>query len=292
MPPVFEFEEISLLETATLIHDFKCTSSAGVDDLTSRIIKAAGPAIIPVIRYLINWSIRGQEFPEVWRIGCVTPVFKEGDRSDPSNYRPISILPCLGKLTERVIHTQLYKYVTDHDSISKCQSGFRKGHSTGTCLISFLSNIYQQVDDGGACGVLFLDLKKAFNTVNREILLKKTSGVNWIKSYITDRYQDTKVGHSISNRVMVNCGVPLGSILGPLLFTLYINDLPSVVPDVHMNWYADDTTIMVSGKLSVEKEWKLNCTSKTVAAWFSYNKLSLNLGKTNFMLFGTHQTCR
>ncbi len=147
--------------------------------------------------------------------------------------------------------------------------------------------------------MLFLDLKKAFDTVDHSILLHKLEhigvkqeGVNWVKSYLTDRQQVTKVSHSISNKASVNCGVPQGSILGPLLFTLYINDLPSVVPDINMNLYADDTAITVCGHSSVEIEWKLNQTLKLVAAWFSYNKLSLNLNKTNFMLFGTHQTCK
>ena len=164
--PIFELTELELLEVAILIRDLKPTSSCGVDGLNARIIKAAGPSIFPVLLHLINVSIRQHIFPRVWKVGCVTPLFKDGSKSDPSNYHPISVLPCIGKLMERVVHTQLYSYCTNSNIFSESQSGLRKGCSTTTCLIDFLANIFDNIDQGITCGVLFLDLRKAFDTVN------------------------------------------------------------------------------------------------------------------------------
>ncbi len=115
------------------------------------------------IQHVINLSIRQNVFPDAWKTGCITPLFKDGDATDPGNYRPISILPCFGKIVERVVHSQIYTYVTEKDLLTEDQSGFRKGHSTGTCLIDFLGNIYSNIDKGSHCGVLFLDLQKAFD---------------------------------------------------------------------------------------------------------------------------------
>ena len=134
------------------------SSSCGVDGLTSRLIKTAGPSIMPHIHHVLNLCITQRCFPDRWKIGCVTPLFKEGDRFDASNYRPISILPSMGKVFERVMHTQLSNNCERESIISKCQSGFRKGHSMTTCLLDFLDNIFVQVDQGMCCGVLFLDL--------------------------------------------------------------------------------------------------------------------------------------
>ncbi len=125
-------------------------------------------------------------------MASITPIFKEGQHSDPSNYRPIAILPCMGKLLERVAHTQLY--IDEHKILSQCQAGFRKGYSTGTCLVDFLEDIYQGDNSGGVCGVLFLDLKKAVDTVNFDILLEKLhyygirySASSWTRSYLSGR---------------------------------------------------------------------------------------------------------
>ena len=161
-PPIFDLKEVDLKTIAEAIRDLKPSTSCGIDGLTSRLLKQAGPTIIKPLHYIINLSISSGVFPDSWKTGCITPLYKEGDASDPNNYRPISILPCLGKLCERIIHTQLYQYFADNNLLTENQSGFRKGHSTGTCLIDFLGNIYSNIDKGVLCGVLFLDLKKAF----------------------------------------------------------------------------------------------------------------------------------
>ena len=197
--PVLEFHTLSDVEIATVLRDFKSTSSAGLDGLSARLIKSAGPSLVPVVRHLINLSITQSKFPECWKVGSITPLFKEGDRTDPSNYRPISILPTMGKICERVVHTQLYDYCTQHNVISESQSGFRKEYSTCTCLIDFLANILQNVDNGRACEVLFLDLRKAFDTVNHQVLLSK------LRQY---GMRPTSVGHKVGG--IVSWGTPAG----------------------------------------------------------------------------------
>ncbi len=156
-PPIFDLKEVELKTIAEAIRDLRPSTSCGVDGLTARLLKQSGPAIIKPLHYIINLSISTGVFPDSWKIGCITPLYKEGDASDPSNYRPISILPCLGKVCERIIHTQLYQYFVENNLLTENQSGFRKGHSTGTCLVDFLGNIYSNIDKGGLCGVLFLD---------------------------------------------------------------------------------------------------------------------------------------
>ena len=295
---MFELNQLELIDIANIIHDMNPSMSCGIDGLTSRILKTAGPSVYPVILYLVNQSIMKSTFPSSWKVGCITPLFKEGDRTDPSNYRPISILPTMGKLIERVVHTKLYSYCSEHDIFSDCQSGFRKGNSTSTCLVDFLSNIVEEINLDRCCGVLFLDLQKAFDMVNHAILLAKLeiygvrySARKWIESYLAGRTQVTKVGGEISPPASVTCSVPQGSILGPLLLSLYINDLPLISNAVKWNLYADDTAITASCKSKEEMSECLLNVMNDVSKWFEYNRLSLNLKKTQFLIFGTQPKC-
>ena len=160
--PIFDLKPVDIITIAEAVRDLRPSTSCGVDGLTSRLLKQAGPSIYRPLLHVINLSIQQGIFPDAGKVGCITPLYKDGDASDPSNYRPISILPCLGKICERIVHTQLYQYFTNEGLLTDEQSGFRKGHSTGTCLIDFLANIYSNIDKGVLCGVLFLDPQKSF----------------------------------------------------------------------------------------------------------------------------------
>ena len=177
----------------------------------------------------------------------------------------------------------------------KCLTEVQEEHSTGTCLVGFLDHIFQNMDRGCPSGVLFLDLSKAFDTVNHEHLLSKLrklgfkwKAVNWVASYLYNRSQVTKVGNDISSARNVLCGVPQGSILGPLLFTLYVNDLPSNISLVTISLYADDTAIVVSGHDAASLKDHLQTVMSELILWFGYNRLSLNLKKSKNMIFGTN----
>ena len=178
----------------------KTSASCGVDGLTSRLLKTFGPSILSPLLHLINSSIRQRTFPQAWKTGCITPPYKEGLRTDPSNYCPISILPCLGKILEKVVYDQFYAYLCDHHMLFEGQLGFREGYFTGTCLVIFLDYVFKSVDNGVLCGVLFLHLRKAFDTVDHKILLEKLrymgfrhSAIQWVESYLYMRQQVTKI---------------------------------------------------------------------------------------------------
>ncbi len=246
------------------------------------------------LTYILNLSIRTKAFPEEWKAAQVTAIYKDGKRDEPSNYRPISVLPTCSKLLERVIHTQLYAFLKASGLLSKAQSGFRAGHSTVTCMIDFLHAIYQGIDNGETSGVLFLDLRKAFDTVDHYILLRKLrsiglkeSAVTWFRSYLTNRMQSVKYNGEVSDPLPITCGVPQGSILGPLLFIIYVNDMPDAFVGPKLNLYADDTAISVRSSDPQQLQLLLQVQINTAADWLQRNRLSLNVSKTKIMVFGT-----
>ena len=216
-----------------------------------------------------------------------------------NNYRPISVLPVFSKILERLVFNRLYSFVTGKNYLSIYQYGFRRGFSTEMALIMAMNNITQAIDNREHCVGLFLDLKKAFDTVDCDIMLRnlyfygvRGNALNWFTSYLTNRTQSVKYCNSISNKLRVTMGVPQGSILGPLLFILYINDMPRILQNARPIIFADDTTLFVSNR---DVNLALNLLQEDVdrlILWFMANKLSLNLSKTNYMLFTTNTTVR
>ena len=174
------------------------------------MIKICRHELCDILHYLLNKSVSDRKFPSIWESAKVTVLFKSGAENKATNYRPISILSTVGKLMERVVQAQCIEYLTKNQLISGSQSGFRKGHSTGTCLSEFFNVVYSAVDTGGACGVLFLDLAKAFDTVDHGVLLYKLqcmgfrlSARNWSESYLNSRTQCTNVDGCISREKTV-----------------------------------------------------------------------------------------
>ena len=187
--------------------------------------------------------------PTEWKKVKVTPLHKSGTKDDPRNYRPIFVLAVVSKVIERLIHKQLARYFDEHNLLCKSQSGFRRMHSTETAVTYFADEILMNMDKGLVTGSVFIDLAKAFDTVDHDILLSKLEyyGVRdeslpWF-NYFLERKQFMCIGSQISEELAVTSGKPHQSILGPLLFIVYINELPHCVKHCSVNMYADDTAV-------------------------------------------------
>ena len=234
-------------------------------------------------------------FPSLWKFGKASALFKKGDRCDPNNYRPITVLLTLSKILEKAVHNQLYFFLSDNKIITSKQFGFRPQLSTNTALTHFTDNVLLNMDSGRLTGAVFLDLSKAFDTVDHNLLLHKLKAVglsevtvNWFQSYLANRKQRTSVGDldTLSVAPPITVGVPQGSILGPLLFLIYVNNLPPCQLASEIILYADDTVIYYSSTDMLHLESKLNSDLATIYNWFSSNLLTLNISKCNFVIFG------
>ena len=209
-----------------------------------------------------------------------------------NNYRPISILNTINKIFEKILHTRLSTYIENSDLLYKYQFGFRKNHSTELALIEMVDQIKMSLDVGNiTCGI-FVDLSKAFDTVNHEILIGKLEhyGITGIalelfKSYLDNRKQYVSLNSLKSNTKPINCGVPQGSVLGPLLFILFINDLPSCSPTGNFRIFADDTNVFIHGDNIEELITACRDIMIALSSWFLINKLTLNADKSSFTIF-------
>ena len=221
------------------------------------------------------------------------PIYKSEDRSKCENYRPISILP--SKIFEKEIFQQLYSYLSANSLISKFQSGFRPKHSSLTLLLQMCDEWLKNMDEGKITGLVSLDIKKAFDSINHQMLMSKMKDqfgireneLNWFTFYLTDRQQVCCVNDHISSWKSIESGVPQGSILGPLIFLLYINDLPQYLKFTTSGLYADDTQIFASSDNYDELVELLNSDLKNISRWLSDNKLQHHTTKTKLMFIGS-----
>ena len=200
---------------------------------------------------------------------------------------------------ERLVHGQMVEYLESRNLLSDSQSGFRSNQSTGTCIADFSHNVYKGVDESLATGAIYLDLTKAFDCVEHDIMLEKlrclgfkTCLIHWFKLYLTDRKQMTVVNGETSSTRDVTCGVPQGSILGPVLFICYINDLEKHLLHSKASMFADDTALYVQGNTPADIDLKLNTDLEMVSNYLAANKLQLNVGKTKCMMFSAPQKFR
>ena len=200
---------------------------------------------------LFNKSLSEGQFPTSWKEARVTPIFKgKGSASQPTNYRPISLLPCLSKVFERLVFKRVYQHLTDNRLLSETQSGYRPSHSTQFQLIYLSHRLYEALDDNLAFTIVYLDVAKYFDRIPHKGLLfkcKQLFGIagnlyNWLGSYLEDRFQSVTVGNEISGRQHVSAGCPQGSVLGPLLALMYLNDIETVTTSPTL-LFADDTAI-------------------------------------------------
>ena len=289
--PTFDnFEEVTSNEILSYIQSL-ARSKAVFDDIPLFIIKEAAPSIIEPLTHIVNSSLQTGIIPAVCKKARVTPIHKSGDKSDPNNYRPISILPFIGKVIEYFVGQQLTKYMEDNCLFTRHQFGFRKNHSTTYLMFDLFDEIYKSKSKSQKPGIIFLDIKKAFDTVNHDILLKKLiyygiGGVvlSWFKNFLSDRYQCTRIGHKLSTFLGVLSGVPQGSILGPILFSIYINDVNYACNLSIPYLFADDGALFFEDSCR-SSYINMKIELLTIIKWLSANKLSFNADKTEFMIF-------
>ena len=292
----FNFKTIELKDVRDALAKVKTTKSFGVDNISSYFLKLALPYIENSLAFLFNTSIETSQFPDSWKVARITPIFKEGDKTEKFNYRPISVLPVISKLFEKLVFNQLYHYMKDNSLFTSDQSGFLWLHSTLTFLLKMSDDWYNGLDLSKLVGLVFIDLKKAFDTVDHDILCKKLElyGVqqrelSWFRSYLSNRKQFCRVNGVDSNVAEIEVGVPQGSCLGPLLFLIYINDLPQAVQDSSVTMYADDTSLCHQSYDLTQLNEAINSDLKKLETWLNGNKLSLNVAKTHSMLISTKQ---
>ncbi len=209
------------------------TKSTGLDDIPARFLRDGAIAIKDHLAHVINLSIVSNTVPKDFKSARVKPLFKKNDRSEVGNYRPVSILSVASKILERAVYVQLEGYLRENNILYSYQSGFRGSFSTDTCLTHLTDLIRKKISNNNFTGMILIDLQKAFDTVDHIILLDKlkamgVSSIEWFRSYLTNRSQLVNVNGVDSVPLKISCGVPQGSILGPLLFLCYVNDMPSV----------------------------------------------------------------
>ena len=290
----FHFSRISVQEVLSALNQLNLRKSPGLDGISVKLLKDTSDVIAQPLANIFNLSLQTGIFPDDWKIAKISPVFKEGNKTDCGNYRPISVISVVAKLFEGLVYNQLRTFISDNNILVKQQSGFRSEHSTETALLGLTNEWLYNMDSGLINGVLFLDLKKAFDTVDHEILLKKLHlyGIKgttyaWFKSYIQNRKQICLMNGKMSHAREIRCAVPQGSNLGPILFLLYINDLPKCLEATRANLFADDTNLSCAGLDASEIEIKLKKDLENVHSWLRCNKLTLNDTKTEYMIIGS-----
>ena len=293
----FSFQQISPSLVSSHLRKLCIRKATGLDTVSARLLRECFDLISDSLALIFNRSIETSIFPDEWKSARITPLYKKcGNRSDPSNYRPISIIPVVAKVFERIVYDQVYRYLTEYKLLCCYQSGFRTLHSTVTALIEATDSWSLNVDRGLVNAVVFLDLKKAFDTVNHAILLSKLQAYGirdfanqWFCSYLRNRKQTCLVDCNKSSDTYLPCGVPQGTILGPLLFLLYINDLPNCLMHSQPRMYADDTSITYASNDVEEIERCVNIDLDRIRIWLAANKLTLNTTKTEFLVIGSRQ---
>ena len=288
-----EFRTVDKSEISKILLNINNSKSPGFDNVAGKFLKDGSEILSAHISNIFNLSVMLSKFPSQCKIAKIKPIFKKASKLEAVNYRPISLLPLISKVFEKCIHDQLQMYVTSFNIIYKLQSGFRSDFSTDTCLSYLHNEILKGFEKGEYTGMILIDLQKAFDTIDHKILLKKLKYIglsddatSWIESYLTNRTTFVEIEGYMSSEKDIKCGVPQGSILGPLLFLIYVNDMPQSV-NCDLLLYADDSCLTVTHRDINYIENTLNSNLSSLCDWLVDNKLSIHLGKTESILFGT-----
>ena len=279
-------------EIISIVSKLHNKKSSGYDGFNSFILKKIILSIVDPLVHIFNLSLSNGQVPDSMKIAKVIPLFKKGDKLDIKNYRPISLLSSFSKVLEKIIYIRTISFFKFYDILSNTQFGFREKHSTIHALLSFIDKAAHSFDRSSHMIGIFLDFAKAFDTINHDILLYKLShygvrgkALEWFRSYLSIRKQYVFLNNHSSEFCNINCGVPQGSILGPLLFIIYINDFCRSSDILSFIHFADDTNLFFSHHDPLVLAEIVNFELIKVLQWIRANKLSLNLQKTKYMLF-------
>lgn len=247
------FNPVTKYEVELVIKNLPNKKSSGLDEVPVKLIKECMTELSQIIADIINLSISLGQFPTALKKAAIITVFKKGDPHNVENYRPISLLSIFSKIIEKIVYNRIFNFLNQNNILIDCQHGFRPGHSTESGTIDFIQHVYKELDDDKYVTAFLFDLTRAFDTIDKDFLSTKLHHLGlrgpineWVISFLSNRQIITKIGEAESDTFDMNIGTPQGSVLGPLLFLLFVNDLPNHITEGKVFMYADDTTIVVS----------------------------------------------
>ena len=280
-------------EIIKLCKEININKSSSINHLSSEIIRDAFLAVPAKVVELFNLSFDLGEIPDIWKVAKVTPLPKAGNSKDVCNLRPVSILPLPSKIIEKIVHNRIYNHCNDNKLLEERQGGFRPNHSTISTTSYFINDLYSAMNNNEITIAVYIDAMKAFDTVNHDILLKKLPhfGIrgrcaDWLKDYLQNRKQCTIANGITSNLIPITCGVPQGSVCGPLLFLIYINDIVKSIQKCQVSLYADGTVLYYSSNNLNEAIETIQKDLIELSNWCSTNKLTINCKKTKYCAYG------
>ncbi|XP_031350575.1 uncharacterized protein LOC116176232 [Photinus pyralis] len=288
----FKFTNVSQINVREVINTLKNSNGKDIYGLSANLIKRNVSLLVKPITVIINSIINSGSFPDMLKTAVIIPIPKKGNKNDISAYRPISILPIFSKICERILNQQIMSYLEASNLLHDKQFGFRKGRGTSNAIIEFTRSTLEAFENGFHTVATFIDMSKAFDCVNHEILIRKlrhvynfdSNSCSIISSYLSGRSHCVLFNNVVSHKLTVTLGVPQGSVLGPTLFLIYVNDMPLCLPpDVSCLLYADDATLISASRDVESASSKANASMDSINNWCLANKLKLNSSKTAVM---------
>ena len=289
----FSFQPVTAKYVWDLLSHPNGSKATGVDGIPPRLLKASAPASATPLSRLINYCLKQSCWISKWKSSNISPVFKKGCEATKVNYRPISILPCVSKIFEQIMYEQLYNYFVSRRLLSDSLSGFLKGHSCCMALLKITEGWREALDERKTVSAVSIDLSKAFDSICHCLLIRKLAAyglldhsIQLICSYLINHKQRVKIENAYSNWRVVQCGVLQGSLLGPLLFNIYINDITYVTKNMELRLYADDTTGYAASNSPATLEFYINSDLVRLSQWLEDSYLTINTTKTQAMIVG------
>ena len=299
IPSLDGFKKLREMEVLRIVKDINISKSSGLNNISSFIVKQAFIAILTPVTHMFNLSLQASTFPAPWKKATIVPIPKSGDLTLVQNYRPISLLPLPGKFLEKLVHSQLSEHLETNSLLTDKQHGFRRGHSTVHAIAQFTNHINTKLDSGMPTLATYIDFRKAFDCVQHPTLLRKLAQLNfgnviidWVRSYLDSREQRVYANNNYSPYMTVLQGVPQGSVLGPLFYIVYANDLVNTVKHCKVALYADDTVLYIADKSFDKSVIKMQSDINAISQWCGRNGITANTGKSKVMVLGSNTTLK